>query len=396
MIGLLLIPFYLLANYYLLKKILNRLTEISSIFKNRILKAFIIILFTIVGLSPIASFLLSASNMSRAIKIFGFYWIAIIIYYFLVISVIFLLKKIFCQFSYFKNKKLSQKQANLLSILIICSLVLFLLIGHYEAINTVITKYDVNINKSGTNISNLKIALVSDLHLGYNAGSYEVKQMVSKINNENPDVVIIAGDIFNNQVGDIDDTTKVINYLKKLHPKYGVYAVYGNHDVDEKILFGFTFNKQKVKSSIKMDDLIKEANIKLLKDNGLLINDSFYLYGRLDYEKLNANVSKRKAIQELIKDANQNKPIIVIDHEPRELNSLSLAGVDLDLSGHTHDGQIFPANLLLKLFWSNSYGLKKYNKMTSIVTSGVGLFGPSIRIGTKSEIAIINLKFSQK
>lgn len=82
-----------------------------------------------------------------------------------------------------------------------------------------------------------------------------------------------------------------------------------------------------------------------------------------------------------------------MDHQPKQLNELSKAGVDLDLSGHTHDVQIFPINLLVKLVYDNSYGIKKYNNMTSIVTSGIGLYGPNMRVLTKAEITHIKVNF---
>ena len=85
--------------------------------------------------------------------------------------------------------------------------------------------------------------------------------------------------------------------------------------------------------------------------------------------------------------------MIVIDHEPAELQQLSDAGVDVDLCGHTHDGQLFPGNLTIKLMWENAYGYLKKGKMHNIVTSGTGLFGPYMRIGTRAEICPVTIRF---
>ena len=90
----------------------------------------------------------------------------------------------------------------------------------------------------------------------------------------------------------------------------------------------------------------------------------------------------------------KSKPILVIDHQPRELAELAAAGVDVDLCGHTHDGQMFPANIIVKLTWKNSYGYLKEGQMHNIVTSGVGLFGPNMRVGTKAEICPIAIRFA--
>ena len=103
----------------------------------------------------------------------------------------------------------------------------------------------------------------------------------------------------------------------------------------------------------------------------ILIDDSFYVYGRPDYSKLGRDIDKRKKPNEVTEDLDSSKPIIVLDHQPRELEQLALANVDLDLSGHTHNGQMFPSNIFIKLIWKNAHGLLKVNNMYSIVTSGI-------------------------
>lgn len=128
----------------------------------------------------------------------------------------------------------------------------------------------------------------------------------------------------------------------------------------------------------------------------ILIDDSFYVYGRPDYSKLGRDIDKRKNPNEVTEDLDSSKPIIVLDHQPRELEQLALAKVDLDLSGHTHDGQIFPLNLVMKLAYKNSYGIKKIGNMVSIVTSGVGLYGPNMRVMTSSEITSIKVNFKNQ
>ena len=88
-----------------------------------------------------------------------------------------------------------------------------------------------------------------------------------------------------------------------------------------------------------------------------------------------------------------SKPVIVIDHQPKELEELAQAGVDLDLCGHTHDGQVFPGNILVSLMWENSCGYLRKGEMHNIVTSGVGVFGPNMRVGTRSDICSIWVEF---
>ena len=143
-----------------------------------------------------------------------------------------------------------------------------------------------------------------------------------------------------------------------------------------------------------MDAFLSDAGIQLLRDEGVLIAGSFYLYGRADAQRPGVGISERKSPQEITQDMDKTRPIIVIDHQPRELAALAAAGVDIDLCGHTHDGQMFPGNLIVRPFWENFYGYLQKGSMHNIVTSGVGLFGPNMRVGTKAEICSITVHFS--
>ena len=230
--------------------------------------------------------------------------------------------------------------------------------------------------------------------MGYNIGTKEMQKMADLINECEPDIVFICGDIFDNNYDSLDDPEKLIEIYSSIKTKYGMYACYGNHDVDEAVLAGFTFNySDKKESDPRMDDFLKRAGIKLLMDEGELVADSFYVYGRPDYAKPGRGIEERKTPKELMETVPANYPVIILDHEPNELMELSEAGADISLCGHTHDGQIFPANILVSLIYDNSYGYKEIGEMDSIVTSGVGLFGPYMRVGTISEICKIKIRF---
>ena len=142
-----------------------------------------------------------------------------------------------------------------------------------------------------------------------------------------------------------------------------------------------------------MAKLLDEAGISLLNDESVCIEDSFYLAGRRDIDRVKKIEHTRKTPEELTEGLDLTKPLLVMDHQPRQLDELAAAGADAQLSGHTHNGQLFPGNLLIHLFWENPYGLEKIGNMYSIVTSGVGIWGPDMRIGTDSEIVEINVHF---
>ena len=114
----------------------------------------------------------------------------------------------------------------------------------------------------------LNVVLIADLHLGYNIGCKQMEQMTEKINKQKPDLVVVAGDIFDNEYEALDDPEKLAEILRGIRSKYGVYACYGNHDIQEKILAGFTFgSKEKKESTPEMDEFLEKAEIMLLTMN---------------------------------------------------------------------------------------------------------------------------------
>ena len=279
---------------------------------------------------------------------------------------------------------------------IFCSVVIIAtsILGVINARIIRVTSYDITVDKEAGDMDSMKVVLVADLHLGYNIGVSQMQRMVDKINKQDADLVVIAGDIFDNEWEAVGEPDKLARVLRGIKSKYGVYACYGNHDIEEPILAGFTFGgKDKKQSSIEMDEFLENAGIKLLKDESVMIDDEIYLYGRPDARRPGRGITKRKTPSEITASMDKDKPIIVIDHEPSQLKALAKAGVDVDLCGHTHDGQLFPGNLTIKLMWENAYGYLKKGKMHNIVTSGVGLFGPNMRVGTKSEISVVNIHF---
>ena len=380
MIGLILLPFYIFFNILVNIIIIKWLGLFIKTNINNIVKYSLLIIQLSLTLSLYIAIILPNGSIKKILSIVGNYYLGLMIYLNIILLLFFLINQLL-------------KKSNRIHIIEgLITILLITFIGIYGTINSNIihtTKYEVNINKK-SNIKSLKIVMVADLHLGYNKGLKMVKNMVSKINKEKPDIVIIAGDIFDNNYDALDKPNEMVRELKRIKTKYGVYSVYGNHDVKEKVLLGFTFqNKKKKNSDKRMDEFLKKSNIKLLKDDYVLIKDSIYIYGRPDLKKS----TNRKSAKELTNIFDKNKPIIVIDHQPKQLNELSKEGVDLDLSGHTHDGQIFPLNFIVKLAYDNSYGIKRYNNMTSIVTSGVGIYGPNMRVLTKAEITSVKINF---
>ena len=399
MVAIYLAPVYLLVCVYILLRGLHWIQVLHAVFQNVWVCRGIGLIYLFVVFSILIAFMAPASGFRRFMKLLSNYWLGVLMYTIMTVGiadVLRLLLKYPLKNLNFPGRTLLFGNVGTAVVGIICAVIITTvsIYGVINAGNIQTTKYDISIDKKAGKLDSLNVVLIADLHLGYNIGCRQMEQMVKKINAQDPDLVVVAGDIFDNEYEALEDPDRLAEILRGIQSKYGVYACYGNHDIQEKILAGFTFGgKEKKESSVKMDEFLEKAGITLLRDEYVLIDDSFYLYGRPDYERPGRGIDERKSAQEITADMDLSLPVLVIDHEPGELQELADAGVDADLCGHTHDGQLFPGNLTIKLMWENACGYLKKGDMHSIVTSGVGLFGPNMRVGTKSEICDIMMHF---
>lgn len=395
MIFLFLLPFYLGVSSYMMFRFFYWMKHCNHRFNWLRFKVPFAVVYLFMALSPVMAFLLPKSAVAIVIRRISTYWIGIMLYSLLYV-VLFDLLRLIAKHTKLKNTLLFSRGSviSIGSVVVACA-VATCLYGIFNARNIKVNEYSVTVNKSCGSDKHLKAVLVADLHMGYAIGVDHITNMVKKINEQNADIVIIAGDIFDNSYDGMDDPEGIKAQLKSIKSKYGVYAVYGNHDIDEKILMGFTFDwGGKQLNSEKMTNFIKECDIKLINDESVLINDEFYLVGRRDTDKPGTEDGTRAEISELTKDLDKTKPIFVLSHEPDELQKTADAGADIDFSGHTHDGQLFPGNLTIGLFWENPCGMIKKDNMYSIVTSGVGVYGTFMRVGTDAEICSIDIDFA--
>ena len=397
MIFLFLLPFYLGVSSYMMFRFFYWMKHCNHRFNWLRFKVPFAVVYLFMALSPVIAFLLPKSAVAIVIRRISTYWIGIMLYSLLYV-VLFDLLRLIAKHTKLKNTLLFSRGSviSIGSVVVACA-VATCLYGIFNARNIKVNEYSVTVNKSCGSDKHLKAVLVADLHMGYAIGVDHITNMVEKINQQDADIVIIAGDIFDNSYDGMDDPEGIKAQLRSIKSKYGVYAVYGNHDIDEKILMGFTFDwGGKQLHNEKMTNFMKECNIKLINDESVLINDEFYLVGRRDTDKPGTEDGTRAEISELTKDLDKTKPIFVLSHEPDELQKTADAGADIDFSGHTHDGQLFPGNLTIGLFWENPCGMIKKDNMYSIVTSGVGVYGTFMRVGTDAEICSVDIDFAGK
>lgn len=231
----------------------------------------------------------------------------------------------------------------------------------------------------GENISDMRIVMISDLHLGAVGSEERLGDIVGQINSLKPDLVCISGDFFDTDFAAIRDVEAAKTKLRGISSTYGVYACLGNHDG------GQTFSQMK--------EFLTDSNITLLNDEYSIINHSLLLVGRADASPIGGYEDhKRKELSEFLKRPN-GLPIIVMDHNPSGFDDYN-DDTYLVLSGHTHDGQMFPANIITDMMYTTDYGYYKNpkNGAQMIISSGVGYWGIPMRVGTGSEIVSITVK----
>ena len=254
--------------------------------------------------------------------------------------------------------------------------VFVLLYGSFNAWSPVVRSYDIELDKK-TIQKDIKIVMVSDLHLGSIVGKNHLERLVKLTENEKPDLILIAGDIIDDHIDPYIEKN-MDEIFAKINAPLGVYAVLGNHDY---------YGNDKTKLISEMDKI----GIRVLMDEYLKINDQFYIAGRKEHTD-----ETRKKANDFLRGINPAKPLIMMDHQPRDLDEAEVNGVDILLSGHTHRGQLAPANLITDQIYENDWGYLKKKNLHSIVSSGFGTWGPPLRIGTRSEVLVINVKGERK
>ncbi|MFO7844633.1 MAG: metallophosphoesterase [Bacteroidales bacterium] len=245
--------------------------------------------------------------------------------------------------------------------------------GIYNFNHTAIRQYTIETEKKSSDISRLKIAMAADFHLSDVTHKYFMHQFIEKMNALEPDVVFLVGDIVES-----DQSSAKMRYfenqIRKINSKYGVYAVEGNHDIYRR---NHSF------------DFIQNAHINLLQDTVITIDNSFQVIGRRDRHHRN-----RKTVVELLKNASDTLPVFLLDHQPYHLENAYQNGIDVQFSGHTHHGQLFPLNYITEMIYELSWGYRKLNNTHFFVTCGAQGWGPQVKTGSRSEIMEVIVNFN--
>ena len=245
--------------------------------------------------------------------------------------------------------------------------------AYYTVAYPVVKNVYINIPKSGGVRDSLKIAMMSDLHIGEVINRKYVERYVELCNAQHPDLVVLVGDLIDYEVR-FAEKERVEEVLRQLKAPLGVYAVNGNHEYRANI-----HAKEK---------WLRTTGAILLKDSVIMPDSSFYVVGRDD--RTNKN---RQPLQSLMNGIDPGKPIIILDHQPQSFAEIVMNKGDLGLHGHTHQGQIWPYSLVVGQVFECAYGTYKKGDAQFYVSSGIGIAGPPYRVGTASELVILHITF---
>lgn len=311
--------------------------------------------------------------MGSALTWLGSYSLAAFFYAFLLVLLLDIVRKAdhFMEFipSYVKQ---SPFRVGLGVIIVLASILAY---GSWNARHPVVQPYEINIAKKVSGSKILHAVLVSDLHLGTIVDRDRLVDMVELINQQNPDLVILAGDVID---GDIRPFIEqhMDEVLLRLKPRLGTYMVLGNHDIrgGEEVT------------------RLQAVGITILRDQYILVDNRFFLVGR-DYRGRQPSSGERTELKEVITGINHDLPIILIDHIPSNLEEAEACGVDLQLSGHTHQGQMFPNNFITANMYEVDWGYLQKESLQVVVSTGIGTWGPPIRIGNTPELVDLWINF---
>lgn len=254
--------------------------------------------------------------------------------------------------------------------------------AYYNARHITVKQYAVTITKPKAAEGSLRVMFISDMHVGTAVQKPQLDRFLQIEQEYKPDIVLLGGDIYDEKT---PENLKLysFNLWNSMKAPHGVFYVAGNHE--------YSSHGPNAVDLKEISASLRAAGVEVLDDKFVFLNNSFYLAGRKDLRAKEGRLD----LDVLLKNIDAAYPVILLDHQPADFNLAIKLGVDLQLSGHTHGGQFFPIGLFARLLPTNGliYGYKKINNFQVIVTSGAGTWGFPVRVGTKSEVVILDITF---
>ena len=248
-------------------------------------------------------------------------------------------------------------------------------LGHWNALHPRIRNLEVHLPPSAGSRQQLSVVMASDLHLGRIIRNARLEKIVGLINGLKPDLVLLVGDLTDEDISFLSDQNTAA-ILRRIRAPLGVYSVTGNHEYYSGKATAVSF--------------IRQGGIRVLEDETAKVGEALYLVGRKDRTAERFG-EQRKPLEELMKKVPPGYPVILMDHQPFRLAEAQQQGVGLQLSGHTHNGQLFPINFIVGWIYENPWGYLKKGATQYYVSCGLGTWGPPVRTCSIPEIVHIRL-----
>jgi predicted MPP superfamily phosphohydrolase len=279
-------------------------------------------------------------GLEKTVEIIGSTWLIAVVYLFLAVVFFDLIRLLNYWLHFLPEITLFMRQMTALATL--CVISILFVVGYVRFLHPAVEKIEITVKNEHAPVNSLKMVVVSDLHLGNTLGKNHARRYVNLVNEQKPDIIFIVGDMINGNIKPLIKQ-RMDEELRQLKAPFGVYAVLGNHEYIGGDVTAAT-------------EFYKSSNIKCLRDEIWEIEDMFILIGRDDRSNRN-----RLSLEELCKQVKNEKqlPVVLLDHQPYQLEEAVKNNIFLMLSGHTHDGQIWPISLIVRSMYEVAYGYKK-------------------------------------
>jgi len=311
------------------------------------------------------------SGLGNSLILSGYLLLPFLLYLFLSVLVRDLLLVVNRMLKIIATEKLQTPRIKIITFFILLIIpAMVVVFGMFKYADIKVNRYQIEIPRRSSALQHLRILLASDFHLRELTSDHLMPDFVKKVNSLNADILLLPGDILEGDRQD-EQVAEFERQFSQIQTKYGVYASLGNHE--------FYHGGERT-------DFFKNAHITVLTDTTIIINHAFALLGRNDQ-----HFYKRKPVSDLVGNLPDKLPVIILDHRPTDLQNISASGADILVSGHTHNGQLFPFNYIADKIYELSWGYKKINKTHVFVTSGIQLWGPPVRTTGDSEMMVIDV-----
>lgn len=363
---------YSSANYYLYARGLQAFS-LAQPFR----RWYAVIFWTIAASFIVGSFMerLASSAISEWVYRIGSFWIAYMLYLGMAVVLIDFIR-ILNYFFHFLPQ-FTEIMRFRLGAVVLVFVSIVVIGGHINALWINVREIPLTIHKKVTGLPEVKILMASDIHLGALIGERREKKLLDIIREQKPDLVLLCGDLIDGEIAPVL-RKNLGRHIQEIRTPLGVYAILGNHEY--------------IGGIDKTLPYLKGINIKVLIDEAVTLPDGIQLVGRND-RSAGRGANAPKPLTELLAGIDQTKPVIVMNHQPFNLQEAADANVDLHLSGHTHHGQLWPVNYITEAIFELSWGYLKKGNTNFYVSSGYGSWGPSVRVGNRPEVVVFKLKF---